>query len=50
MNINKSINKFKMAFKCLWLIFTFPVVTFPTKLSCPYVQISDIYNNIFRKI
>ena len=26
------------------------MVTFPTKLSCPCVQISDIYNNIFRKI
>ena len=33
-----------------YLIFTFPVVTFPTKLSCPCVQISDIYNNIFSKI
>ena len=33
-----------------YLIFTFPVVTFSTKLSCPCAQISDIYNNIFRNI
>ena len=50
-NINKSINKLKMAFKCLWLSnFDFPVVTFSTNLSCPCAQISDIYNNIFRNI
>ena len=50
-NINKSINKLKMDLNAYgYLIFTFPVVTFSTKLSCPCAQISDIYNNIFRNI
>ena len=51
MNINKSIKKFKMAFKCLWLSnFYFSSGHLSNQNIVSMCAISDIYNNIFRKI